>query len=141
MPSFGDYAGYQNHYSNKSTDLAVLAATDDTTLITAKSANHRIYVQKIVVNITTYSAKTWLFKDSAGTPVDKALISIPAAAVALPSESGSMVIDFGPKGTPLTLGKNLLLDVSAAGAAGTIHVEAYEKLEGVIAYDSGASLQ
>jgi hypothetical protein len=141
MPSFGDYAGYQNHYTNKSTDLSVLAATDDTTLITAKSAGHTIFVQKIVINITTYSAKTWLFKDSAGTPVEKALISIPAAAVALPSESNSMVIDFGPKGTPLTEGKNLLLDVSAAGAAGTIHVEAYEKLTAVVSYLAGASLQ
>ena len=141
MPSFGDYVGYQNHYTNKSTDLNVLAATDDTTLITAKSANHRIYVQKIVINITTYSAKTWDFEDNAGTPIQIAHISIPAAAVALPSESNSIVIDFGPKGTPLTLGKNLVLDMSAAGAAGTVHVEAYEKLEGVISYLVGASLQ
>ena len=141
MPSFGNYAGYQNHYSNKSMDLTVLAATDDTTLITAKSANHQIFVQKITVNITTYSAKTWTFKDSTGTPVEIAHISIPGAAVALPSESNSMVIDFGPKGTPLTLGMNLLLDVSAAGAAGRIHVEAYEKLGATISYLAGASAQ
>ncbi len=141
MPSFGDYVGYQNHYSNKTTDLTVLAATDDTTLITAKSANHQIFVQKITITISTYSAKTWLFKDSAGTPVELDLVTIPAAGVALPSENNSIVLDYGPKGTPLTLGKNLLLDVSAAGAAGRIHVEAYEKLGAVIAYDSGASLQ
>lgn len=141
MPSFGDYVGYRNHYTDKSMDLTVLAATDDSTLITAKSANHQIFVQRITIEITTYSAKTWLFKDSAGTPVEVKLISIPAAAVALPSESNSMIADFGPKGLPLTVGKNLLLDVSAAGAAGRITVEAYEKLGAVIAYDSGASNQ
>lgn len=137
----GDYAFYRRQYSDKTTDLNVVAATDDTTIITAKSAKHTIFVQKITVDITTYSAKTWLFKDSAGTPVPVAAISIPAAAVALPSESNSIVFDFGPKGIALTEGKNLLLDVSAAGAAAFVHVEAYEKLTGVLAYDAGASSQ
>jgi len=137
----GDYAFYRRQYSDKTMDATILAATDDQTLITAKSAGHTIYVQKITVEITTYSAKTWLFKDSSGTPVEVKLISIPAAAVALPSESNSMVADFGPKGLALTEGKNLLLDVSAAGAAGRIHVEAYEKLTAVTSYLAGASSQ
>ena len=128
-----DYLHLQFQHTRKTTDLTVLAATDDTTLITVKSANHQLYIQKITISITTYSAKTWLFKDSAGTPVELALISIPAAAVALKSESGTIEFDFGPTGTPLTLGKNLLLDVSAAGAAGRIHVEAYEKLGAAVA--------
>lgn len=130
----GDYEKFIHTNSDKSMDLTVLAATDDTTLITPKSANHQIWVQRIVVTISTYSAKTWLFKDSAGTPVELDLISIPAAAVALASESNAFaVLDYGPKGTPLTLGKNLLLDVSAAGAAGRVHVDAYEKLVGPVA--------
>src|SRR3990167_2822234 len=99
----GDYLHWQFQKTRKNTDLTVLAATDDTTLITVKSANHRIYVQKIAISITTYSAKTWTFKDSASTPVEIAHISIPAAAVALKSESGTIEFDFGPTGTPLTL--------------------------------------
>lgn len=137
----GDYRFYQRQYTDKSTDLNVLAATDDTTLITAKSVAHQIFVQKISVNISTYSAKTWQFEDSAGTAVPIANLSIPAAAVALNSESSTIVYDFGPKGFPLTVGKNLVLNVSAAGAAGQIHVEAYEKLGSVINHLSGASLQ
>jgi hypothetical protein len=128
MALSGDYTAFQTQFRSKTTDLTVLAATDDTTLITAHTANHTIYIQKISVSITTYSAKTWLFKDSATTPVEIAFCSISAAAVALKSESGTMDWDFGPTGTPLTMGKNFLLDMSAAGAAGRVHVEAYEKL-------------
>lgn len=136
-----DYAFYQEQYSSKNTTLEVVAATDDSTLITAKSANHTVFVQKISVAITTYSAKTWLFKDSNGTPKPIGFMSIPAAAVALPSESNTMELDFGPEGVPLTAGKNLLLDVSAAGAAGIITIQAYERLTATPSYLDGASLQ
>ena len=138
----GDYLQHQFNHTRKIKDLFILAATDDQTdVIAVKSANHRIYIQKITVAITTYSAKTWTFQDDASTPVPIWHISIPAAAVALPSESNTMVADFGPTGVALTLGKNLDLDVSAAGAAGVIHIEAYEKLEGVIAAYGGAANQ
>ena len=39
-------------------------------------------------------------------------------------------------GTPLTLGKNLDVVPSAAGVAGRLHIEAYEKLEGAVAVGS-----
>lgn len=137
----GDYAFYRRQYSDKTTDFIAVAATDDSTVISAKSAGHTIYVQKITVHITTYSAKTWTFEDSAGTPVPIGHISIPAAAVALPSESNSMVLDYGPKGIALTAGKDLKLMMSAAGAAGAVHIEAYEKLTAVTSYLAGASSQ
>ncbi len=124
----GDYARYQKLYSSKSMTLQVLTTTDDTTLITSRSANHEIWIQRIVVSITTYAAKTWTFQDSTATPIKIAHISIPAAAVALPSESNAMVHDFGPEGVRLPLGKNFVLDVSATGAAGTVHIDAYERL-------------
>lgn len=126
-------ADYRSQNRDKSTQLQVLAATDDTTIITPKSANHQIFVQRITVGITTYSAKTWTFQDSAGTPVPIYHISIPAAAVATPSESNGMVIDFGSRGFGLTVGKTLDLNVSAAGAAGVVTVEAYEVLVGPVA--------
>jgi len=130
----GDYLHWQFQHTRKNADLTILAATDDqTAFIAPKSANHTVYIQKISISITTYSAKTWTFKDTADTPVEIAYLSIPTAVTALPSESGTIVFDFGPTGTPLTKGKGLTLDVSAAGAAGRVHVEAYEKLEGSVA--------
>jgi len=135
----GDYLHWQFQHTRKPYNGVILAATDystATSIISVKNADYRVYVQKISINVTTYSAKTWTFQDSAGTPVPIAHLSIPAAAVALASESGSIVFDFGPTGFPLTLGKNLDLKMSAAGVAGAIHIEAYEKLEGAVAVAS-----
>lgn len=135
MP-FGDYGHYQRFHTSRNFDLAVLTSTDyssATALITARSASHTLYIQKIEVSITDYSAKTWTFQDSAGTPVKFGLISIPAAAEAHVSESGTIVFDFGPAGTPVTLGKDLNMIMSAAGAGGRIHIEAYEKLGAAVA--------
>lgn len=132
----GDYTHLQFQHTRKVTDVFVLAATDYTTataIVSVKSANHRLYVQKISVNITTYGTDTWTFRDSAGTPVPIGHISIPGAAVALASESGSIIFDYGPTGIALTLGKNLDMIMSGTGSAGAIHVEAYEKLEGAVA--------
>jgi len=135
------YTHYRNHFTNKHGQLQVLAATDDTTLITPKTTSHQIFLQKLYISITTYAAQTWTFQDSTGTPVPNGLISIPGAAVALNSESSTIVIDFGPEGYAIPVGKNLVLNVSAAGAAGVIVWDAYEKLGAVINYLSGASNQ
>ena len=124
-------------YPIKTRQLAVLAATDDTVdLLTARSANHRLYVQRIEVSLTTYSAVTWTFRDDASTPVPIAHLSIPAAAPTAGGDGGTIVWDFGPLGTPLTAGKNLDLEMSAAGAAGIINILAYERLEGPVALAS-----
>lgn len=129
-----DYGDYRTFYASKEYNGTILAATDDQTdLLTVKSANHRLYIQRIAVSITTYSAKTWTFRDDASTPVEIAHLSIPAAAPTAGGDSGTITWDFGPAGAPLTLGKNLDLEMSAAGAAGTIHIEAYERLEGAVA--------
>ena len=125
--------GYRSFYKNKSTTLQILAATDDqASFIAPKSADHQIFVQKITVSITTYSAKTWTFQDTAGAPVPIWHISIPAAAGTTGADA-TYTIDFGAEGVGLTVGKGLSLDVSAAGAAGIIKVEAYEKLANVVA--------
>ena len=131
--SFKSADGYRRFYQDKSTTLQILAATDDqASFIAPKSANHKLFIQKITVSITTYSAKTWTFQDSNGTPLPIWHISIPAAP---PTTAGdnSFTVDFGAEGIPLTVGKGLSLDVSAAGAAGFIRVEAYEKLGNVVA--------
>ena|SRR3990167_6635984 len=133
----GDYKSYRQIYSAKTYDGTILAATDDQTdLLTVKSANHRIFIQKIAVSVTTYSAVTWTFQDDAGTPVVIAHVSIPATAPTAGGDGGTITWDFGPEGTPLTTGNNLDLAMSAAGAAGRIHIEAYERLVGPVAVAS-----
>ena len=131
----GDYRFFQKTYTSKNANLSILAATEtQADFITPKSANHRLYIQRIVTTITTYSAKTWTFTDStAVTPVVVSHMSIPAAAVALASESDAYAtVDFGPAGLPLTTGEGLTLTISAAGAAGRVTVEAYERLVGPV---------
>lgn len=126
-------ADYRCFYKDKSTTLQMLAATDDqASFIAPKTANHQLFIQKITVAVTTYSAKTWTFEDTANTPVPVWHISIPAAA---PTAGGDAVftIDFGAAGVPLTVGKGLTLNVSAAGAAAMVRVEAYETLGAAVA--------
>ena len=128
-------AGYREYNKDKSTQLIMLAATDDqASFIAPKTANHRLFIQRIVCSITTYAAVTWTFQDSTGTPVPIYHISIPASApTAAGDSSGHFCIDFGAEGVGLTLGQGLTLNVSAAGAAGIVKVEAYERLGAAVA--------
>lgn len=131
----GDYRFYQTFYRNKTTNAVALAATDYTTansIITPKNTSYTLFIQKITVSPTTYAAKTWTFQDSAGTPVPIAVASIPAAAPTAGADA-EFVYDFGPLGYALTEGKNLDFKMSATGAAGVVHVEAYEKLTTAVA--------
>ena len=133
MPSFGDYAGYQNHYSNKTTDVTLAAAdTGKANVIAPKSANHAIYIQKVTYTPLTVAAQAITLVDD-GSGADLALI--PA------SQATPYVADYGPKGIKLTTGANLDITPASAGPAGMFHIEAYEKLENVISYLAGASLQ
>lgn len=116
------YHRKRTFYQSINAAFNILAATDDTTLVTVRNANHTLFLQKLHVEITASSAgKTWTFKDSAGTPI-LLVPSIDAGAIA------HFDFDFGPDGIPLTQGKNFLLDVSAAGAGGWITWEGYQKL-------------
>lgn len=128
MPT-GDYAYFKRIYSNKSLNRAILAADDTTALnniIAVKSANHQLVIQKITFNETTESnGKNLIFQDDASTPVLLGKYFSVTAAAGIPK---NVVLDFGPEGYALTVGKNLDVIVSAAGIAGTLHIEAYEKL-------------
>ncbi len=133
----GDYNFYHQQHTDKRAQAQVVAAdAGPVTLITVKSANHTVYVQRIKVSVTTYSAKTLTFADSAGTPVPVGFMSIPAAA---PTNAGAQdyTVDFGPHGFALTQGKNLTMTLSAAGAAFVVSVDAYEKLTAVVGAHSG----
>ena len=126
MPS-GDYTWYRKTFQDVSADLDATASTGDTTLVTVRNANHTLFIQRIFVWITTDAAQSWSFKDSAGTPIVKAKVPTSPGADTL------WTFDYGEEGTPLTEGTNLLLDVSAAGLAGTIKVQAYSKLTSTVA--------
>ena len=100
-------------------NLAVLAATTATatSLITARTG-FTVYIQKIVISVTTTAAQTTILADSAGTPV---VIAGLAASPAL----GPYTWDFGPEGTPLTESTGLTYTLSAAGLAYRLHIQAY----------------
>lgn len=113
-------------------DLAAGNAGPVENLLTAKNADYQVFVQHIVVAVTTYAAKTLTFQDDAGTPVPIGFLSIPASA---PTGGGQQEyrIDFTSDGTALTKGKNLDLVLSGAGVAARIHIEGYQKLIGPVA--------
>ena len=115
-------ADFRRVYSNISGKLVVAAATGDTTLVTAKSTNNTIYIQRVIFYVTTNAAQSMSFEDStAVTPFQ--LANIPSS----PGDDTRWDFDFGDEGMPLTEGKNFVMNVSAAGLAGNLHWEGYEK--------------
>lgn len=137
MAGAGDYAFYQKLYSNKSVDGALAAA--GTLTVSAKTANHQLFIQKVQVAIVTHAnAKKITLADSNGTPITIGVLNDLTAAAGVPDV---VVFDFGPKGRALTVGKNFTVVSDTAGPVADIHIEAYEKLGATIAYDSGAANQ
>jgi hypothetical protein len=102
--------------------LTAVAATDDQTLVTVRNTSTTIYIQRVVVYITTDAAQSWAFTDSNGTPVPVCKVTTS------PGVDTRWDFDFGPKGMPLTQGKNFLLNMSAAGLAGTVNWYGYSRL-------------
>lgn len=134
--STGDYLHWQFQYTRKVADVNFAAAdTSKADVLAVKTANHRVFVQRIQVNVITDGVTQLIFQDDAGTPV---IIARTKTSPGL----GPITFDFGPVGTPLTLGTNL--DIASSGGAALaarIHIEGYEKLDAAIAHTSGASLQ
>ncbi len=132
--SQGDYNFYQRRYASKNTNVAIVVGTQNyADVITPKSANHQIYVQKITVSVTTHFDGTMTFDDDgAGGPI--AVFTDEATVV--PTVPSSWTWDFGPEGYPITKGANLDIGQSAAGIVGVVHIEAYEKLVGPVAMAS-----
>lgn len=127
MATAGDYVSYKFFNRNKTTYRNVLAAdtsTQHADVIVPKSAQHTIWIQRITFAPTTYAAQTLTFQDGANTPVPIGLMSIPASAPT--TGICQYELDYGPQGTPLTIGEELDIIFSAAGPAGRIVIEAYE---------------
>ena len=121
MSSFKSADGYRRFYQDATTSTVVAAAdSSDVTLITAKT-NHTIYVQRIIVYITTDAAQSWSFEDTATTPYKIAEVTTS------PGDETRWDFDYGDEGIALTEEKNLVLNMSAAGLAGSVKVYAYHK--------------
>jgi hypothetical protein len=118
MP-FGDYGHFQRFHTSRNANVNQLAADTSQTLITVRSAGHQLWIQKITYVPDVVAAQAITIKDTTGTPV---LVGLIPASQATP-----YVIDFGPEGVPLAIGKNLVT-ANTAGPAGQFHVEAYEKI-------------
>ena len=121
----GDAGWYRNVYQDISGELTVAAATDDTTLVTARGSIHTIFIQQIIFYVTTDAAQSMAFTDSAGTPVQVA--EIPAS----PGDNTRWNFEYGEEGLPLTEGTNFLMNVSAAGLAGRLKWYGYQKQTGI----------
>jgi hypothetical protein len=114
--SFGDqYLEYRRHYTDISGELALAAADDDQTLYTNPASNDTVYIQTLRAYVLTSAAQSASFEDSNGSA--KVIARIQSS----PAVDSPYVWDFGPKGVPLTVGKNFVINVSAAGLA--LHIE------------------
>lgn len=134
--AFGDYLQVQRENTPKVTNVPILvASTTLADVITPKSADHQIYIQKIILSLTTHFDTAITFDDDgAGPPI--AVYTDEATATATGQGAVPVVWDFGPNGYPLTKGANLDIVVASAGAVGVVHIEAYEKLVGPVAIAS-----
>ena len=127
--AFGDYLQVQRENTRKVADVAILTGTAAyANVLSPKSANHQLFIQKITLSITTHAADVYTVDDDGAGPVIAAHTDANASA-GIPSV---VVWDFGPNGWPVTTGANVDVSHSAAGV-GVMHIEGYEKLVGPVA--------
>ncbi len=117
--SGGDYARKRIIHQDVSSSTPIVVGTADYTLVTGKT-NYTIYVQRIIVWITTSAAQNMSFEDST---TGYRIANIPSG----PGDSTRWDFDFGPDGVPITTAENLVLNASAAGNIGKVEVYAYLK--------------
>jgi hypothetical protein len=120
-----EYRRLRTFYKDISESLTIAAGTGDTTLVTARNSSSTIYVQQVIMYITTDAAQNASFEDSTGVIVCKVSTS--------PGVDTRWAFDFGSRGRPLTQGANFVLNVSAAGLAGHIEWYGYSKLSSAVA--------
>lgn len=109
-------------YQSISGQLNLAATDDDQTLVTVKNANYQLFIQRVIVYITTDAAQSWSFEDSNGTAVKVCKVTTS------PGVDTRWDFDFGPQGKSLTAGKNFVLNMSAVGLAGHVEWLGYQRL-------------
>ena len=117
-------------HKNVSTSYSFVAATDwaggnRSTKITAPTPQtnmlYQIMIQKVTLSVTTDNAATQTLQSSNGTPV-------PVTRSKASPGLGPITWDFGTEGFALAAGENLVHEMSAAGMAGTVAIQAYARL-------------
>lgn len=116
---------HRRQFKDVSTSYVIVAATDYTTpsqKIAGKS-KHTIYIQKIMLAVTTDNAATQTFQ----SVTTDAKVATTKASPGL----GPIEFDFGEEGYALPEGEGLEHLMSAAGMAASVTITAYQKLTGV----------
>ncbi len=126
-----DAADYRRIYHDISGHLDLAAATGDTTLVTSRGTGWTIYIQRVIGYVTTDAAQNLSFEDS-NTSARKI-----AEITTSPGDETRWDFYFGDIGVPLNSAKNFLANVSAAGLAGQIVWEGYERQTGTISVAGG----
>lgn len=126
--SGGDILAAQKRQEQPFSVKGVLNDATNVPLVTVRP-NHTIYVQKVVLSITTHAVKFAQVMDDNGTPFIVAKHNDLAAAAGVPSV---VEWDFGPHGIPITAGKSLLCVSEASGPVGFFYVVGYQKLTSVV---------
>ena len=131
----GDYFHWQAVYTRKVVDFDKTVLTMNVPgLVTVKSPNHYLVIQKIIYSPGVYAVDPITFSDSV-TGQQIAFFSVPATAPALPGLM-EYLVDYGLTGTALAQGANLNLS-NGGVSIGRVHIEAYERLGNAVAFVSG----
>lgn len=109
------------YFRDISGSLTMAASDGDQTLVTNSRTGFTLYIQRIIVYITTDAAQSWVFEDSNSSP--KKIAEVTTS----PGDETRWDFDFGTEGVPLTESKNFVLNASAAGLAGHIEWQGYLK--------------
>lgn len=110
---------YKKAYQSCNGQLIFTASTGDTTLETANETTETLCITKIIVTISTSAAQSIQFEDSASSA--RYICKVPTS----PTVDTQYKYEFGEVGLRLTTGKNLVMNVSAAGNAGHVIWEGY----------------
>ncbi len=111
-------------YSDVSASVVVATGDSATKTPIALKTGYSIFIQRILVSVTTDAAQSLTFQDNAGTPVV-------AAKTKVSPGLGPILYDFGPDGFQLTESKELDIVISGAGLGAAVQIQAYQKAIGV----------
>lgn len=115
-------ADYRSFYTDISGSHVLATGAGDATLVSVRNSAYQIFIQRIVVWITTDAAQSMSFEDD-NSPA-KQIFEVTTS----PGDSTRWEAVYGERGVPLTLGKDFELNVSAAGLGANIEWEGYMKL-------------
>jgi hypothetical protein len=117
------YDWLHRYYANASgTTTFITTDSGDVVLKAAKSSAYTIYVKRLTVTIKTSAAQTITFQDT--TAVTPIYVEKTDSA---PGDNTVYSWEFPGKGVALGAGKNFIMTFSAAGLAGHVQWEAYQK--------------